>query len=277
MENNNWHYAAAGSGVRGPMSKFDLGRILRAEFAAAEFLVWCPGMPDWARAGDVPTLGEFLYAPPPIPASRPRSKSTAPLSAERRVQPALNVDVRPHDERAAVQKHFAAEATHPWRRYFARLLDTMAFSFAFFFCLGIMFPSLFQTDTKGTEQLYNLLAVFAYVPFEAFCMTAFGTTIGKSLYGIQVTNSVGGPITLRESFKRSFDVWTRGWGLAIPIIALFTLVTAYKTLTRDGITSWDRELLFVVEHRPFSYLRLFLLPIIWLLLLAFWAYAVSLN
>jgi hypothetical protein len=44
---DNWHYVAAATGARGPISKSDLAKILRTEPSA---WVWCPGMTDWARA-----------------------------------------------------------------------------------------------------------------------------------------------------------------------------------------------------------------------------------
>jgi hypothetical protein len=54
---DNWHYATAGTGTRGPISKSDLGHVLRTEPFA---WVWCPGMTDWAQAADVPALRDFV-------------------------------------------------------------------------------------------------------------------------------------------------------------------------------------------------------------------------
>jgi hypothetical protein len=88
---------------------------------------------------------------------------------------------------AALQgDHPATSATHPWARYFARLLDTSFFSFFFFFVLGVTFPSLFTStggkDTqRSLENLYGIAGLLAYVPFEAFCMNIFGTTLSKAL------------------------------------------------------------------------------------------------
>ena len=57
------------------------------------------------------------------------------------------------------------------------------------------------------------------------------------------------------SLERSFSVWSRGFGLGIPIVTLFTFVMAYNKLVDRGITSWDRRLLTNVEHEPVGFIR----------------------
>jgi len=61
---DNWHYATAGTGATGPISKSDLGHVLRTEPFA---WVWCPGMTDWAQAADVPALRDFVNGSPRQP------------------------------------------------------------------------------------------------------------------------------------------------------------------------------------------------------------------
>jgi hypothetical protein len=67
---DNWHYATAGTGARGPISKSDLGHVLRTEPFA---WVWCPGMTDWAQAADVPALRDFVNGSP----RQPNDEATA--------------------------------------------------------------------------------------------------------------------------------------------------------------------------------------------------------
>jgi hypothetical protein len=93
--------------------------------------------------------------------------------------------------------------------------------------------------------------------------------------GIRITNESGERLGLAIALKRSFSVWIRGWGLGIPIVSLFTLIAAYTTLKRNGVTSWDRDFNCVVSHDEFSYLRLFLLILMWTALLSLWVYVVS--
>jgi uncharacterized RDD family membrane protein YckC len=279
---DNWHYAISGQGAHGPISKNDLGRILGSKANSAEFLVWCPGMADWARAGGVPALQEFFDDPPPIPVpSHGRNhRRSSPLVAQRSAQSWDGT--KDASNQVSQDEKSAGTATHPWKRYFARLLDTWFFFIVFFLFLGMALPSAFETATskeleKGLEQLYGFFALIAYAPFEAFCMHIFGNTAGKALYGIRVAHETGGHLSLPIAFKRAFAVWLRGWGLGIPIVTLFTLITAYRTLKNDGITSWDHDCNCIVSHKPLSYLRFLLLVIVWILLLSLLSYLISLS
>ena len=38
-------------------------------------------------------------------------------------------------------------------------------------------------------------------------------------------------------------------GLGIPIVAFFTQLNAYSKLSKDGITSWDKEGGFRISHK----------------------------
>jgi uncharacterized RDD family membrane protein YckC len=233
---DDWHYAVTGDGARGPISKHELGRILAdLGTGTSSLLVWRPGMSNWAPPGDVPALREFL---------QPR------------------VDGEP----------WPASVTHPWRRYFARILDTTFFVVVFFLFIGILFPSLFDSPpAKGAERamewLYQIAGFVAYAPFEAFCMHIFGNTVGKALYGIRVSAPTGGNMGLAVASKRSFHVLVRGIGLGIPVVCLITLLTSYNTLRHDGVTSWDRQLGCVVTHHPLSHLRIFMLTAAWIVLI----------
>lgn len=168
---------------------------------------------------------------------------------------------------------------HPWRRFFARMIDLYFFVllvFLFFFFLEIMWPELFaveqsRTDARGKDFLYGLAVIAAYSIFEAFCLNVFGGTFGKSLYGIRVAPKAGDRIIFSVALQRSLAVWIRGLGLGIPIVAVVTLLVAYRTLMKNGQTSWDRNFNCVVVHRKLSIARWFVVAIAWLFLLSLYA------
>jgi hypothetical protein len=62
-------------------------------------------------------------------------------------------------------------------------------------------------------------------------------------------------------------VLVRGLGLGIPIVSLVTLVNAYSTLRHDGVASWDQDLGCTVTHRSFTFVRIFMLTVMWLALI----------
>jgi hypothetical protein len=104
--------------------------------------------------------------------------------------------------------------------------------------------------------------------FEAFCLNIFGVTFGKFLYGIRLTRLANEQISLAIAFKRSLAVWVRGLGLGIPIVALFTLITAYRTLMKDRQTTWDRDFECAIIHRNFTLLRGVIVTFVWALVIA---------
>jgi uncharacterized RDD family membrane protein YckC len=276
---DNWYYAESGAGSYGPMSARDLGQVLRTRPSASNFLVWCPGMADWTRAADVQVLRQFFSPrPPPLPTG-PRVESPRPtparlseLSAGARIVPS-HASVLPEEENASAK-------IHPWRRYFARMFDLWTFSLIFFFFLGLTFPEFFggkgSKGNQGLDGVSGLAAMLAYVPFEAFCLHAFGSTPGKALYGIRVRDSFGRELPLSISFKRAFAVWFRGLGLGIPIVALFTSISAYATLSREKQTSWDRDFNCLVSFRHLSVVGLLVLILAWTLLAGTFALLIAL-
>jgi hypothetical protein len=233
-------------------------------------------MADWARARDHQSLAKFL------------GQTSSVSSMPRNVAPQLRTDqgVGVHDPRsfgvqAAQERSVVSLAVHPWRRYFARFWDIYFFGIIFFFVLGFVFPNLFDTgeskaSDRTAEQLWGMLVVLAYVPFEALCTNVFGTTLGKALYGIRVGTETNEPLTLSTAIKRSLAVWVRGWGLGIPIVALFTLVVAYRNLKKDGRTTWDRDFSCKVSHDSLSGARWFLIAIVWILSASIYAVLLSL-
>ena len=60
-----WHYVEAGE-ARGPYSAAALEDRARTGRLERGTLVWCPGMGEWQRAGDVAALAA-LFGPPPVP------------------------------------------------------------------------------------------------------------------------------------------------------------------------------------------------------------------
>ena len=54
------------------VSRVELAEEARAGRFAHDTLVWCPGMPDWKPASEVPGVAE-LNGPPPVPEAEPPS------------------------------------------------------------------------------------------------------------------------------------------------------------------------------------------------------------
>ena len=132
---------------------------------------------------------------------------------------------------------------HPWVRYWARYIDMVAFSFVFGVFLGIFIPSILESS----NIILTILVLFVWTFIESALLSYWGTTPGKWLLNINLVGPNGKP-EFSAALNRSFAVWFKGLGLGIPIVSLFTLTSSYDRLTKEGMTSWDKEGHFTITH-----------------------------
>jgi len=147
----------------------------------------------------------------------------------------------------------------PWRRYGARILDITFFGALGFFLIGVIyfalapysadkFFAIFEEPSARVLDIIVSSLVGSLITGAIIGIT--GSSLGKVIFGIVVTDSNGNRIGLANGLQRDFTVFLRGLGLAIPIVSFFTLYSSYKRLTKNKATSWDEEKSYRVWHRP---------------------------
>ncbi len=165
---------------------------------------------------------------------------------------------------STTQRQIPNDKAHPWTRYWARLFD--------YYIFGLIIGTFsFGFLSKIPEIIISIFLIFLWVFFESLMLTAIGTTPGKSLFRIKITDSEGKHLDFSTSLTRSFNVWISGMGLGIPIISIFTLIFSYRKLKNEGATDWDRKLKII--HYRLGPLRIILIVLIALafLLLMYWS------
>ncbi|MGI2298459.1 RDD family protein [Candidatus Cardinium hertigii] len=87
----------------------------------------------------------------------------------------------------------------------------------------------------------------------AACMTYFGNTPGKQLFGIKILHETGRSITFKEAFKREMIISRKTLYLLIPIIGVIIYLIyqcrAYDNLILNKITTWDKQMHLTVSYR----------------------------
>lgn len=166
-------------------------------------------------------------------------------------------------QHADQSKTFLGGDTHPWRRYFARFVDTLI--------ILVLFVALVFGAAKGMpEHSVGLLLAIAnlpeiaigigllllWVPIEAVFLATFGATPAKALFGIKVVHANGSLLTFAQALVRSFRVFVQGNGLGFPLFTLFTNIFAYQRLTKTGTTLWDIATDAEVQHQEWGALRM---------------------
>ena len=148
---------------------------------------------------------------------------------------------------------------HPWRRYFARSIDST------FLAVAIGLPLAFFLSSETIEKLpdvgINFVISLIVIPYGALCLMRFKRTLGKWVMGITVANAHGEPLTWEQSMKRETLVFIRGLGLGLGIVTVVTNLYQYNVLMKRGIVSWDKDVGSVVTYetlRPVRVLIAFL-------------------
>lgn len=147
---------------------------------------------------------------------------------------------------------------HPWRRYMGRTLDNVVVgSLAWMLAALIAYilapePTaavLAALSRPGGQFFSFALLVLFNILANALLLRTTGFTLGKWVFGVRVTRN-GERLSLGDALRREADVFVRGVGLGIPLIAIVTAIYAYNRLTSRGMTSWDRDQGLTIFHRP---------------------------
>jgi uncharacterized RDD family membrane protein YckC len=243
-----WYYLRDGDSV-GPEPKKRLLELLDQGAVTRQTLVWREGAADWRSLDE--SLGLSANAPPALPGAQ--SSATPPGMPP----------IPPHSEGSPPEPisetRYPDYSPHPWRRYFARMLDTTVGAAVVMFAIGVVLVAIDQDASKAftdyldksdNRAINSLLTVAIAMLPNALLIGFTGSSLGKWIFGVSVTHLDGRLLGFRLALKREAMVWWRGLGIGFPLIALFTLISAFRTLKEKKKTSWDEELLLKVVHRP---------------------------
>lgn len=139
----------------------------------------------------------------------------------------------------------SGKQVRPWVRFWARTIDTLLFAFCAGIIIGIIAPAMLDLP----DTIFGMIALFAYNFVEPAFFTWWGTTPGKALFRIKLLKGDSSRLTYSDALNRVFKVWLRGMGLGIPLVALFTHLNSYNRLTKEGVTSWDKDDGIMVTHQ----------------------------
>jgi uncharacterized RDD family membrane protein YckC len=207
-----------GYGTDGPYSLEQLQDMLDGGAVTFDDIVWVEGIEGWIPLNQV----EGIYL-------RPAPEPGFTL-----------VEERPQ--------------ARPWVRYWARSIDIALISIIVSIPIGVVLPD--ALNNRLVDQLIQFLALTLWIPIEAALIATFGRTPGKALLRVRVSNKNGSNLSFGQALSRSFGVWWMGLGTGlIPFVTLVTLLVAHKRLSNKGVTAWDRDGRFKVDHRNVGIVR----------------------
>lgn len=98
--------------------------------------------------------------------------------------------------------------------------------------------------------LANAVMIFVVMILcESLLLSCFGTTLGKWILGIKVTNVDDGKLTFGEACGRCAGVIVSGYGLGIPVYEIYRQWKSYKTCKSGEPLSWEENSCIVLKDK----------------------------
>ena len=120
----------------------------------------------------------------------------------------------------------------PWRRFWARRFD--------YFLYGAMI-TLLTHDFMYREGIAALLNLPAMLFIEPLLLKLFGTTPGKAIFGIRVTNMEGDRLDFQTALERTWTVMWEGIALNLPLVTLYFQYKSLQTIQEEYPLNWEVE------------------------------------
>lgn len=138
-------------------------------------------------------------------------------------QTALRQDVKPY-------------VHAPVRRYIARSFDLLLCSLPWHLVLQVA-----GVDTKArlASIWLSILGMAVMLVLEPLFLHLFGTTPGKWLMGLRVTDENGKTLPLAAAWRRTWRVLWYGYGACIPIYSIVRLYASWKAEQAEQPLEWE--------------------------------------
>lgn len=139
----------------------------------------------------------------------------------------------------AVYKEKEIREPHPWRRFFARLLDYELTCAVLWFIMTVVLRWRFNAEFY--VWLIGYAVWYVQVPIEAAWIHFLGTTPGKWIFGIRLEAAEGGKLPYIYALFRAWGAFRTGMGWNIPIWNLVCFYMSYRDHTNGWYNEWDDD------------------------------------
>lgn len=231
----------------GPATVPDVISMVHGGDLSPETLGWHAGCRGWMPLRDLPALEDFLKEPQ---AETPAQEELPP------VPPLEDCAAASTSEPAEAEsaEHVRVWLPSPSTRLMARGVDVVLY-------LGAVYAAIYLRQLPFSPYLMpdSPFLWLGFVAVEAALITFFGTTPGKSFFGIRViafregaTEEMG----FWRALGRSLMVFVGGMGMMISFLPMVMSGLSWWTLRSHGITYWDaRMCTFPAQKFPTGSMR----------------------
>lgn len=126
----------------------------------------------------------------------------------------------------------------PWRRLFSRWLDLQLYLGLW---LAVLSPFRTCADSPSVPDLSLWLGFFTMLFLEPLLLSRFKCTPGKLLFGLRVSNDLGGRLSYHQAFTRTWKVMLWGMGLNVLLFRLIRLGKSYLGYYHEEMLPWEYD------------------------------------
>lgn len=204
----------------GPMHDFEVRRKIEVRELPAETLAWHEGLSAWKPLGEIDLFAREFEGNSDAKVADPKSTDFHHLASD-----APTTEAQP-----------AFPVSRYIRRFWARWFDLYVYS-------GCWWFGMWAAGQDIEAALFNpWITFFHFVPWfvlEALLLHHWGTTPGKWLLGLAVTNQNGSQLDLAAAIRRSLRVLFTGIGFGWGLLALICQIISLFTARWLGTPLWD--------------------------------------
>lgn len=129
---------------------------------------------------------------------------------------------------------------HPWRRFFARMVDSGIGTLLIYALLALVFRADLIGMSAAAQWVVSFLGLAASILVEPLWLHFWGWTPGKWIFGLKVRDKAGEKLSLSDAKDRALGVFSRGLGWNIPIYSIYRLWKSCKCCETCDCP-WDAE------------------------------------
>jgi uncharacterized RDD family membrane protein YckC len=162
-----------------------------------------------------------------------------------------------NDDTKEINHNEIAIVAYPWRRYFARGLDLSIYEL-----IWTAFNLLVLHWSSKSNLLITIfntfLAIGMMLLIEPLLLSRWGSTLGKWVFGLEISNKDGSKLTYGQAFGRTYGVFGTGLGFNIPIYNIVRLVKCYSICKSLVPLPWEEDFSYSIRDtkiiRTFGYI-----------------------
>lgn len=236
---------------KGPSTVPDMISLVRLGEVSADTPGWHAGCKAWMPLRELPALVDFLKEKPAEPAAAQGDGELPPVPPAEAAQTAAG-EASP--AAAPAEDALPAGIERVWlpspsTRLLARAVDVVLY-------MGLVYSAIYVQQLPYNEALMPSSPFFwlGFIAAESALLSFFGTTPGKSFFGIRLVAFSEGqaePLGLLRSLGRSLMVFVGGMGMMCSFLPMVMGGFSWWMLKKHGITYWDaRMCTFPAQSRP---------------------------